>query len=96
MRGAIATAGQIEAPTVNLNTDGSLNVSATSSVDQMTLLPSIKSLFSKLEVLLLQNLALGVAPQQPRTFTPPSLSPSPPLPQAKSFGASSSPLSPDD
>jgi hypothetical protein len=61
MKGAIATAGQIEAPTVDLNTDGSLNASATSSVDQTTLLHSIKSLFSKLEALLLPHSSLEIS-----------------------------------
>jgi hypothetical protein len=73
MKGAIATAGQIEALTVNLNTDGSLNASAT-PVDQTTLLHSIESLFSTLEASLLQTLALGVAPQQPGTLAPVTLS----------------------
>ena len=93
LKGAIATAGQIEAPTVDLNVDGSLNATATSSIDQTTLLHSIETLFSKLEASLLEKLASRVAPQQPGPVAPPSFSPSPspsPLPPPSTSFAPSS------
>ena len=65
MRGSVATAGQIESEVVNLNSDGSLNVPETQSVDQASLLRSMESLFAKFEKSLLQKLTQGTAPPPP-------------------------------
>ena len=66
MRGSVATAGQIESEVVDLNSDGSLNVPATQSVDQASLLRSMESLFTKFEKSLLQKLAPGTTPPPPK------------------------------